>query len=56
MPSPETPRPGPADDGESALRVAAAHAGEIHLLVTDVVMPGMRGGELARRLTAGLPG
>jgi PAS domain S-box-containing protein len=42
-------------DGEEAVRVAAAHPGEIHLLVTDVVMPGMRGGELARRLTAARP-
>jgi signal transduction histidine kinase/CheY-like chemotaxis protein len=35
-----------AADAESALRIAAAHAGDIHLLVTDVVMPGMNGRQL----------
>ena len=39
-----------AEDGPSALRVARDHAGKIDLLLTDVVMPGMNGGELARRL------
>ena len=39
-----------AEDGPSALRVARDHAGRIDLLLTDVVMPGMNGGELARRL------
>ncbi|MBI5017261.1 MAG: PAS domain S-box protein [Deltaproteobacteria bacterium] len=41
---------------EEALRLAGAHAGDIHLLVTDVVMPGMNGRELAARLTAARPG
>jgi CheY-like chemotaxis protein len=45
-----------AADGEEALRAAAAHAGPIHLLLTDVVMPGMNGRELAVRLSAGRPG
>ncbi|HEY1190866.1 MAG TPA: PAS domain-containing protein, partial [Gemmata sp.] len=45
-----------AGSGEEAVRVAAAHAGPIHLLVTDVVMPGMGGRELATRLTAARPG
>ena len=36
--------------GEEALEVAAAHAEPIHLMVTDLVMPGMSGEELARRL------
>ena len=35
-----------AADAESALRISAAHAGDIHLLVTDVVMPGMNGRQL----------
>jgi len=41
--------------GEEALAVAAAHGGEIHLLVTDVVMPGVGGRELARRLSVVRP-
>jgi CheY-like chemotaxis protein len=39
-----------APDGASALRIAEGHDGKIDLLLTDVVMPGMNGGELARRL------
>jgi PAS domain S-box-containing protein len=38
-----------ADSGEQALAVAAAHPGPIHLLVTDVVMPGISGRELTAR-------
>ena len=41
-----------AADGEEAIAVAAAHAGEIDVLLTDVVMPGMSGRELAMRLSA----
>ncbi|MBL8793423.1 MAG: PAS domain S-box protein, partial [Planctomycetia bacterium] len=41
-----------AEDGESALRRCQDFAGEIDLLVTDVVMPRMGGRELADRLTA----
>ena len=41
-----------AEDGESALEVAREHKGDLQLLVTDVVMPGMNGKELADRLTA----
>ena len=41
--------------GESALTTAQAHAGAIDLLVTDLVMPGMNGRELARRLEAARP-
>ena len=39
-----------APDGERALEVAETLAEPIHLLVTDVVMPRMRGTELAKRL------
>jgi len=45
-----------ARDGVDALAVAEAHGGEIHLLVSDVVMPRMGGGELAQRLTTRRPG
>ena len=39
-----------AEDGVDALDVAAGYAGEINLLVTDLVMPRMSGPELAERL------
>jgi DNA-binding response OmpR family regulator len=39
-----------ADNGESGLRVAQEHGDEIDILITDVVMPGMGGRELAKRL------
>ena len=41
---------------EEALQVAAAHPGSVDLLITDVVMPGLRGPELAARLLAERPG
>jgi two-component system cell cycle sensor histidine kinase/response regulator CckA len=41
-----------AADGREALRVASEHQGPIHLLVSDAVMPGMGGDELAQRLVA----
>jgi PAS domain S-box-containing protein len=44
-----------AEDGEAALAAAAAHPGEIDLLLTDVVMPRMRGPEVARRLRERAP-
>jgi two-component system, cell cycle sensor histidine kinase and response regulator CckA len=39
-----------AQDGEEALRLFEQHEGPIHLLLTDVVMPGMNGRELAESL------
>jgi PAS domain S-box-containing protein len=45
-----------ARNGAHALRVAAAHAPPIHLLVTDVVMPQLGGRELAATLGAARPG
>jgi len=44
-----------AANGEEALRVADAFDGTIHILVTDVVMPGLKGPDLARRLRAARP-
>jgi PAS domain S-box-containing protein len=45
-----------AADGPDALTLAAHHEGEIHLLVTDVVMPKMLGTEVAARLREIRPG
>jgi two-component system, cell cycle sensor histidine kinase and response regulator CckA len=45
-----------ACDGEEALQMARAdRRGDIQLLVTDVVMPGLSGHQLASRLTAERP-
>jgi len=41
-----------AEDGEEALEVCRRHEGPIGLLITDVVMPGMNGRELADQLAA----
>ena len=40
----------PADNPEHAIAKAAEHPDKIHLLITDVVMPGMNGRELSARL------
>jgi len=45
-----------ASDGKSALTTAEAHIGSINMLLTDVVMRGMRGPELVARLTDSYPG
>jgi signal transduction histidine kinase/CheY-like chemotaxis protein len=39
-----------ASDGPAALDIASSHQGEIHLLVTDVVMPHMLGKEVAEKM------
>ncbi|MBI1726218.1 MAG: GAF domain-containing protein [Candidatus Rokubacteria bacterium] len=44
-----------AGDGAEALRICDAHAGPIHLMVTDVVMPGMSGTEAAARARSRRP-
>jgi CheY-like chemotaxis protein len=41
-----------AADGPSAIEVVRRHPGDIHLLVTDMVMPGLSGRDLAERLRA----
>lgn len=41
---------------EKALALAAAHAGEIDLLLTDIVMPGMNGYQLAESVDMIIPG
>jgi CheY-like chemotaxis protein len=38
-----------AEDGEQALRLAEDHQGAIHVLLTDIMMPGITGKELADR-------
>jgi nitrogen-specific signal transduction histidine kinase/DNA-binding NarL/FixJ family response regulator len=40
-----------AADGAVAMQIAVAHEGIIHLLLTDVIMPGMNGRELAQRIS-----
>src|SRR5580704_2434200 len=40
-----------AADGAVAMQIAVAHEGVIHLLLTDVIMPGMNGRELAQRIS-----
>jgi CheY-like chemotaxis protein len=44
-----------ASRGDEAIEIARAHDGPIHLLVTDVIMPGMLGKEVAERLLAMRP-
>jgi signal transduction histidine kinase len=39
-----------APNGDTALRLAAKHHGPIHLLLTDVIMPGLSGRQLAEQL------
>ncbi len=45
-----------AADGDSALQLSSSHKGHIHLLLTDVVMPGMNGRDLATQISRARPG
>jgi CheY-like chemotaxis protein len=45
-----------AVDGPSALEQVKQHAGRIDLLITDMMMPGMNGRQLAQRFKALRPG
>ncbi|HEX2758659.1 MAG TPA: ATP-binding protein, partial [Thermoanaerobaculia bacterium] len=44
-----------AQDGAGALELVDKHAGVIHVLLTDLVMPGMNGRDLAARVSARRP-
>jgi nitrogen-specific signal transduction histidine kinase/DNA-binding NarL/FixJ family response regulator len=45
-----------ASNGKEALDVVRGYAGEIHLVLTDVVMPGMSGKDLVSQIEASRPG
>jgi PAS domain S-box-containing protein len=45
-----------AEDGGEAVRVSGAHEGPIHLMLTDVIMPGMSGQELEEKVRTSRPG
>jgi CheY-like chemotaxis protein len=44
-----------AEDGEQALQLATSHPGPINILLTDIMMPGINGKELADKLLVGRP-
>jgi CheY-like chemotaxis protein len=44
-----------ASEAGEALRIVAEHPGGISLLLTDIIMPGMHGPELAERIAASHP-
>ena len=44
-----------ASRGDEAIRIASEHEGAIRLLLTDIIMPGMRGTELTARLAVTHP-
>lgn len=41
-----------AADGAAAVQICVAHKGPIHLLLTDVIMPGMNGHQVAERVVS----
>ncbi len=45
-----------ADSPEQAIALAGRYDGQVHMLITDVVMPGMNGAVLAGRLSELFPG
>ena len=46
----------PAAHGEEAIQLAGTHQGTVHLLVSDLVLPGIGGRRLAERIGALKPG
>src|SRR5262249_35459608 len=44
-----------AKDGQNALQISASHPGQIHILLTDVVVRGVDGPELVARLNGSRP-
>jgi CheY-like chemotaxis protein len=44
-----------APEGATAIQISQAHQGPIHLLLTDVIMPGMNGRELANKVSPTRP-
>jgi len=45
-----------AADGQEAISISGDYQGPIHLILTDVVMPGMSGGELEEKMKVSRPG
>jgi CheY-like chemotaxis protein len=45
-----------AENGDDALRLARDYQGRIHLLLTDIMMPGLNGLEVAKGVTRVRPG
>ena len=45
-----------AEDGQKALAASTGHAGPIHLVVLDAILPGVTAAELIGRLQASRPG